>query len=369
MLKYIFLFTIFLGLFFPFLGFARTSDLDSFRAHPPIHILGFAGLVPQGMTPDKIKTAYHLPKDGGVGTIAIIDAFDTPNMEYDLSVFDATFKLSECTIKNNCFEVHKMKTTMKTDSGWAGETALDVEWAHAIAPQAKILLVEAVSDSGKNLLDAIDYARGRADVVAISMSWGGAEFASEEKLDSHFDSKTGAQFFASSGDNGTGASWPAASSKVISVGGTTLNLKVDGTVTKELGWDGSGGGVSAYIKEPVYQKNYKIDRNKGMRAIPDVAYDADPSTGFSVYSSNKAGRGVWQTVGGTSAGAPQWAAIRALGSGVSNEKMYVDKTKVNHKEFFRDITTGSNGDCGYYCTARAHYDYVTGLGSPQTSVF
>jgi subtilase family serine protease len=201
------------------------------------------------------------------------------------------------------------------------------------------------------------------------MSWGGAEFASEEKLDSHFESKTGAQFFASSGDNGTGASWPAASSKVISVGGTTLNLKVDGTVTKELSWNGSGGGVSAYIKEPVYQKNYNIPRDKGMRGIPDVAYDADPSTGFSVYLSNRAGKGSWQIVGGTSAGAPQWAAIRALGSGVSHQVLYVDKAGQNNKNYFRDIISGTNGDCGYYCTARAHYDYVTGLGSPQTSVF
>jgi len=155
----------------------------------------------------------------------------------------------------------------------------------------------------------------------------------------------------------------------VAVGGTTLSLKADGSLAKESAWDGSGGGVSAYIKEPAYQKNYKISRNKGMRGIPDVAYNADPQTGFAVYLSNSAGKGAWQIIGGTSAGAPQWAAIRALGSGVFNEKFYADKAKTNHKEFLRDITSGTNGDCGYYCDARAHYDYVTGLGSPQTSRF
>ncbi|MBI3633925.1 MAG: S53 family peptidase [Candidatus Vogelbacteria bacterium] len=366
MKKYYFALILFV---FPLTLFARTSDLDSFRARPPIHIFGPQAQLPQGITPDKIKIAYHLPKDGGKGTIAIIDAFDSPMIEHDLGVFDKTFSLVDCTLKNKCLEVHKMSSKVKTDSGWAGETALDVEWAHAVAPHAKILLIEALTDSGTNLLKAVDYARNRSDVVAVSMSWGGGEFSGEDKLDTHFMAKSGVTFFASSGDNGAGVSWPAVSSKVVAVGGTTLVFKADGTVSRELGWDGSGGGVSAYIPEPAYQKDYKIPRDKNMRGIPDVSYNADPATGFSVYLSNSTGRGAWQIVGGTSAGAPQWAAIRALGSGVSNEIFYADKAKTNNKGFFRDITSGSNGDCTYFCDARAHYDYVTGLGSPQTSVF
>ena len=101
-----------------------------------------------------------------------------------------------------------------------------------------------------------------------------------------------------------------------------------------------------------------------MRAIPDVAYNADPASGFPIIR-----KGVWETVGGTSAGAPQWAAIASLGSGASNTNFYSDKSSTNNSKYFRDITSGTNGDCGYLCIARAHYDYVTGLGSPQTDVF
>ena len=106
------------------------------------------------------------------------------------------------------------------------ETSLDVEWAHAIAPSAKILLIEAKTPSGANLMAGVDYARSRSDVVAVSMSWGGAEFSDETSLDSHFTSSGNKiTFFASSGDNGAGASWPAASPNVVAVGGTHINLQ------------------------------------------------------------------------------------------------------------------------------------------------
>ncbi len=190
------------------------------------------------------------------------------------------------------------------------------------------------------------------------MSWGGAEFPEETTMDAHFVSVSGAPFFASSGDNGAGASWPAASPNVIGVGGTSI-----GANDKETAWSGSGGGVSAYEKEPSYQKSYSIPKAGGMRAIPDVSYDADPASGFPIVR-----KGLWRTVGGTSAGAPQWAAIASLGN-VSLSALYKDKMKADTASYFRDITSGTNGDCGYFCDARAHYDYVTGLGSPQTDVF
>jgi subtilase family serine protease len=257
-----------------------------------------------------------------------------------------------------------MASTVKGDSGWASETSLDVEWAHAIAPKAKILLVEAVTPSGANLLKAVDYAASRKDASAISMSWGGAEFPEEISLDSHFKSVSGAPFFASSGDNGAGASWPASSPFVIGVGGTTVSLKTVGTFSKEIAWSGSGGGVSAYEKQPSFQSAYSIAKAGGMRAIPDVSYDADPASGFSIVRSGK-----WYVVGGTSAGAPQWAAITALGQGVEIGKLYSDKSGNSSAKYFRDILIGSNGDCKYYCDARKHYDYVTGLGSPLSINF
>jgi len=305
-----------------------------------------------------------LPATGGHGTIAIIDAYDDPTIEDDLNFFSKSFNLNSCTTKNGCFEKHKMSSSVKADSGWALETSLDVEWAHAIAPNAKILLVEAVTPSGTNLLKAVDYAAGRKDVVAISMSWGGSEFNEETSLDSHFLSKYGATFFASAGDNGWGASWPAASPNVTAVGGTYLSFNYKKEFLTESAWDGSGGGVSAYEKQPNYQSSYSISKANGMRAIPDVSYDADPRSGFGVYKN-----GSWYKVGGTSAGAPQWSAIKSLGLSAANEKFYADKASNSNIKFFRDIVSGSNGDCKYYCTARRHYDYVTGLGSPLTIKF
>jgi subtilase family serine protease len=247
--------------------------------------------------------------------------------------------------------------------------SLDVEWAHAIAPQAKILLIEAKTASGANLLDAIDYAAKRADVVAVSISWGGTEFSEETSLDSHFVSRSGAVFFAASGDDGAGVSWPAASPNVIGVGGTSLELFKSGSFISESAWAGSGGGVSAYEPEPDYQRAYNIPKAGGRRAVPDVAYNADPRSGYVVYKTTGSSKNGWYTVGGTSAGAPQWAAIHALGHSASLEKLYADKASASTLAFFRDITSGANGTCKYYCNARAHYDYVTGLGSPQTAQF
>ena len=356
------LFVLILIIFYPYSAFAAYHFSD-YKARPPIHINGSKSIMPKGISPDVIKKIYNLPQTGGHGTIAIIGAYDDKTIESDLNVFSKQYNLPVCTTANGCFEKHVVANGTKTNSGWAMETSLDVEWAHAIAPQAKILLVEAQTPSGANLIKAIDYARNRSDVVAVSMSFGGAEFPEETTLDSHFTSTHGAVFFASSGDNGAGASWPAASPNVVSVGGTSLTLS-NGSFVSEKAWSGSGGGVSAYESEPSYQKNYSIAKSNGMRSIPDVSYDADPASGFSIYKS-----GSWYTVGGTSAAAPQWAAIQSLGLSANNTNFYTDKSLSSTGNYFRDIKSGSNGDCGYYCTAKAHYDYVTGLGSPLTINF
>ena len=346
----------------------RFSD---FQGRPPIHIRASGQKSPSGLTPVEIKKIYKLPASGGTGTIAIVDAYDDAKIENDLGVFSKQFNISSCTTKNGCFEKHKMATSTVANSGWALEESLDVEWAHAIAPNAKILLVEAKTPSGANLLAAIDYAAKRKDVVAVSMSWGGAEFSDEATLDAHFvGAASGTAFFASSGDDGAGASWPAASPNVIGVGGTSLEVvTTSGTFISESAWSGSGGGVSAYEPEPAYQTAYKIPKATKMRAIPDVAYDADPASGFPVYQTTGTSTKGWYTVGGTSAGAPQWAAIQSLGHVVSLINIYADKSSTGTLKFFRDITSGSNGTCKYYCDARSHYDYVTGLGTPQTYMF
>ncbi|HTM67846.1 MAG TPA: S53 family peptidase [Candidatus Binatia bacterium] len=342
--------------------------LDELQAHPPHRVHGNATAAPTGLSPAGIRAVYGLPSSGGTGTIAIIDAYDAPTIESDLAVFSSQYGLPVCTTANGCFEKHRMGPRISSDSGWALETSLDVEWAHAIAPDARILLVEARSNSLTNLLAAVDYARSRADVVAISMSWGSSEFSSEASYDAYFTSAYGAAFFASSGDNGTGASWPAASPNVVAVGGTSLAFNPDGSLASETAWSGSGGGISAYQPLPSWQA--ALGLAYAGRAIPDVSYDADPASGFSVYDSTRyQGQKGWFRVGGTSAGAPQWAAIQALGLTCSNAHFYQDAAGPSASTYFRDVTSGTNGACGANCTAGAGYDLVTGVGSPLTTGF
>jgi hypothetical protein len=311
---------------------------------------------PSGYSPSQIRAAYGLPSSGGAGTtIAIIDAYNTTTIWNDLTVFSTNFSLPLPTASN--FEIYNMSTNIGTNSKWAEETCLDVEWAHAIAPDAKILLVQAIDNYRSNLLSAVDYARNRSDVVAVSMSWGENEFFGETHFDSRFTSSYGAVFFASSGDNGSEVNWPACSPNVIAVGGTTLNLNSDGTVSSETAWSGSGGGVSHHEPRPDYQTSYGLNNSK--RAVPDVSYDADPQTGVAVYCNSQ-----WYVIGGTSAGAPQWAAIHALGLSATNANLYKD-AKLAYSSYFRDNTNGSNG----LYTATVGYDCVTGLGSPLTCNF
>ncbi len=232
------------------LGLIPVSSLEAayhfanFVGRSPIHVYKSTGIKPLGVTPTEIKSFYHLPLNGGQGTIAIIGAYKDVSIEKDLADFDAQFSLPPCTIKNGCLETHVMTAKEKSDTGWALETALDVEWAHAIAPSARILLVSATSPSGANFLNALDYVSTRRDVVSVSMSWGGQEFPEEISLDSHFISKSGAVYFASSGDTGSGASWPASSPNVVAVGGTSIVFDRNQKPRAEIAWQGSGGGIS-----------------------------------------------------------------------------------------------------------------------------
>jgi subtilase family serine protease len=338
---------------------APAQPVNDWSAQTTFHVRRAQTTGPTGLSPTQIRAAYNLPSTGGTGTIAIIDAYDDPTVQNDLSVFSQQFRLPAVNSTN--FEKHMMASRIGTDSGWALEISLDVQWAHAIAPDAKILLVEARSNSLTDLLAAVDYARTRSDVVAISMSWGGSEFSSESYYDSYFTSNYGATFFASSGDSGAGVIWPSVSPNVVAVGGTTLTFS-GGSFASETAWSGSGGGLSKYEAEPSYQTTYGVPGANGKRAVPDVSYDADPSSGVSVYDSTPyaGGTGWWQ-VGGTSAGAPQWAAIQALRLSVSNNNLYQDAL-ASYASYFRDITSGSNG-----YSAKIGYDLVTGLGSPLTT--
>jgi hypothetical protein len=329
---------------------------DNWVAYP-MHISPFAGSsIPQGYSPAQIRTAYNLPSSGGENTtIAIVDAYDTPDILNYFNTFSNRYGLPDNTTGN--FFVHKMAQNMQSDSSWSLEACLDVEWAHAIAPNATILLVEAISSTDTALLSAVDYATRQPGVVAVSLSWGGDESSDETsyRYESHFN-KPGITFFASSGDDGSSVMWPAASANVVSVGGTTLNLNSDGTVISETAWRNSSGGISAYVAAPAYQSKYGLTFLN--RAVPDVSYNANPLTGVPVYN------GTWWKLGGTSAGAPQWAAIHALGLSATNNNLY-SRAKSGYSAYFRDITQGSN----YVNSTASSYDLVTGLGSPLTFKF
>ncbi len=325
-----------------------------------MYISPFVGSpTPIGYSPDQIRTAYGLPSSGGAGTtIAIVDAYDIEDILNYFNTFSSQYNLQTNNTGN--FIVFKMPGTAPpppSNIDWQLEACLDVEWAHAIAPDAKILLVEATSASDSDLLSAVDYATSQPGVVAVSMSWGNNEFSSEtsSSFENHFN-KPGITFFAASGDDGTYVNWPAASAKVVSVGGTTLNLNSAGKVISETAWGNSSGGVSNYVTKPIFQTNYGLTYPN--RAVPDVSYVGDANTGVAVYN------GTWWKVGGTSAGAPQWAAIHALGLSTTNYNLYARATSV-YSSYFRDITAGSN----YNNSSTTSYDLVTGLGSPVTFNF
>jgi len=352
------------------------------HARPPLHIAPLVtSTTPTGKTPSQIRTAYGfsaIANRGAGQTIAIIDAYDHPNIESDLAVFNTKFGLKPCTTANGCFrKFYAAGTKPATNAGWALETALDVEWAHALAPDAKIILVEASSDFISALIHAVDVAVQKGATV-VSMSWGSDEFSTQKNYDTHF-AANGVTFLAASGDDGTGAGWPAASQYIVAVGGTSLFLTTSATWSSERAWLGSGGGRSAYVFAPAYQTTYGITGANGKRALPDVAFNANPNTGFAVYDSvTLDGQSGWFQVGGTSAGAPQWASLiaiansmrRAQGKGnipnPANQFIYpVAKAALTTR--FHDISTGGNGTCGSLCTAKAGYDFVTGIGTPKAN--
>jgi subtilase family serine protease len=249
-----------------------------------------------------------------------------------------------------------------SDSGWATEIALDVEWAHAIAPGANILLVEAKSAYDTDLDAALDYARNAPGVVVVSNSWGGSEYSTESSEDVHFTTPSGhagVTFTVAAGDSGTGAEYPSSSPNVLSVGGTSLRLTSTNTWSSESVWSGGGGGASKYESVPSFQSGLGLAK----RGTPDVSYDADPNTGFAVYDTY--GGSGWGVVGGTSAGAPQWAALIAiadqgralngLGSLANAQSAIYSLSSAD----FHDVTAGSDG-----LYAAVGYDLASGRGSP-----
>jgi autotransporter-associated beta strand protein len=333
---------------------------------------------PTGLLPSQVRQAYGINQiavgnvtgDGTGQTIAIVDAYDDPNIQSDLHAFDQQFGLSDPTFT----KVAQDGSTNypPPNGGWIVEISLDVEWSHAIAPGANILLVEAKDNSDGNLNAAVAYAARQPGVVDVSMSYGSPEFSGENASDSVFTTPAGhggVTFLSATGDGGKPGEYQAMSPNVIAVGGTTLSTDAAGDYLGESGWAGSGGGISQYESQPAYQKGV-VTQSTTQRTIPDVAFVAGTSVG--IYNSYNSTGGNWQAVAGTSVACPCWAgliaiadqgrALNGLGSldGPSQTLPALYQLPAGD---FHDITTGNNG-----FAAGPGYDLVTGRGTPVANL-
>ena len=365
--------------------------------------------------PDQIRAAYGIQPlldrglDGSGKTIAIIDAYGSSTIQADLAAFDGLWGLPDPTSFQVVAPFGVDPTDQATADGWAGETSLDVEWSHAVAPGAKILLVVAKSSDDADILNATQWVLDHNAGDVLSQSYGEAEQCMDPTLLQqqhdlfHSLTRRGITAFASSGDQGAGqftcdgsayfkaTSTPASDPYVTSVGGTALNADgTSGAYQSESTWNEStivgdavagGGGVSVIYDQPDYQEHLVHGTN--MRTVPDVSYNAGVHTGvIAVWGGN------FYRFGGTSAGSPQWAGITAIADqlahgrvGSINTPLYNVGTSHVSPLFFHDVADGSNNslpDLTPYLgapygtpidgfTAVPGYDLATGLGSPIAS--
>ena len=365
-------------------------------------------------TPAQIRAAYSLPamplsftsltaaqaaQMGAGQTIYIVDAYHDPNAAAELAAFNAKFGLPTCTTTaiaattklplaaasaSACqFSVvyataagAMSATAPAANSGWAEEIALDIEWAHATAPLARIVLLEAPDASLNSLLGAVNLANAMGPGV-VSMSFGASEGSWTSSVESSFTAAN-MTYVASTGDSGAGVSWPAVSPHVLAVGGTSLTSAGNGT-RSETTWSGSGGGYSSYTARPSYQAaNVPGIGSSTFRGVADVSFNADPYTGE--YLAVMSGGSIsWLSGGGTSLSAPQWAGLMAVANamraqsgkaplGAPHALLYGSVAPIpgTYAADMNDITTGNDGSCAT-CSAKTGYDTPTGLGTPTAA--
>ena len=348
-----------------------------------------------GYGPPELRRAYDLEPlytaglDGANQTVALpeIDQF----RKSDTQSYDQTFGL------------HTGSITVTPVAGGASssspEPVLDIEVIHAIAPAANIDVYESQADLGSvaQMFSQI-VSDNHAQVISISLG------ACEAGLDpsqarSFYDSidnsfrqaaAQGMTVLVASGDSGAygcqdntlTVQEPSSSPFVTAVGGTALFLNSDGSYNREAGWEGpleasgGGGGLSVVYQRPTWQTGPGVNNqfSNGARQVPDVAADADPLTGYSVYYSGDhgcSGSDCWQVVGGTSGAAPLWAGIVLLANqlarshggkalGLLNPRLYQLGASGQASQVFHDVSVGGN----LYYPAASGWDYSTGLGTP-----
>jgi kumamolisin len=385
---------------------SQTSPSDiGLRSHTNLRFI-----VPNGVSPDEAPPfagyAYETPaslaclyqlarpvrgcnpnqttvnSSGGSRSIAIVDAYDDPNAAADLAYFSTQFGLPPA----NFTVVYAQGSAPPVDSsgGWELEESLDIEYAHAMAPKAKIYLVEANSNYDSDLYPAIQVAsnlvacgsthqcpRNSSGKGEVSLSWGGGEFQEETSLDAYFTTPN-VVYFAAAGDE-SGVIYPCASPNVVCAGGTSIaRSEYNGDYISEIAWSDAGGGVSYYEPIPRYQATDHAVAAQlgGYRGLPDVSADSNPNTGAWVwdtypYETSEGYETGWYIVGGTSLATPLLAGVfNATGNfGPSSFAELTDIYTSRNRSSFHDITYGA---CGYYSGSFSNsgWDLCTGMGSP-----
>ena len=367
-------------------------------------------------SPAQIRAAYGLPalpangasptatqaaQMGAGQTIYIVDSNNDPNVAAELAAFDQKFGLVGCvaspvspttklplaaapmtgctlSVVYNTSTGAMTSTVPAYDSGWQTEIALDVQWSHATAPFARIVLIEAPDASINSLLGAIALANNMGPGV-VSMSFGGQEGSWTSSVDSYFTTAN-MSYVAAAGDAGAGVEWPSVSPHVLAVGGTSLTYTT-GNNRSETVWPGTGGAVSQYTLTPSYQASSVPGMGVlAHRAVSDVSFNADPATGQYIAIINPGSTSTgWLSAGGTSLSTPQWAGILAIANAIRAQSakpalgqpqaiLYgqIAGTPSTYATAFADITSGVNGSCNT-CIAKVGYDTPTGLGTPNSA--
>lgn len=328
---------------------------------------------PAGETPASLGCVYNIVSNplagcpingttqvpnGGAGVIVIVDAYDYPSAAADLATFSTTFGLPQTT-----FSVQYASGSKPTNgcrSGWQGEESLDIEWAHAMAPNAQIVLMEASSATNSALYTAVQaansYIAAHGGKGEVSMSWGGSETSTETSSD-HYFTQAGVVYFASSGDS-PGVIYPSSSINVVSAGGTQVNRNGGGSYTNQTAWSDGGGGASKYESRPSFQNAIQnIVGSK--RGTPDLSFNSSGGSPVAVYNSNCYGG--WLEVYGTSVASPSLAGIinnAGQFKTTSNAENTLIYSNLGYSSYFTDITSGS---CGTH-SAVAGWDFCTGVG-------
>lgn len=363
-------------------------------------------------TPSLMRTAYNVPPQwtGRGQTIVIVDAFGSPTIREDLETFSAAFGLPAPDLQIVYPEGRPTFNPLQphNEVSWAFETSLDVEWAHAIAPDAKLVLVVAPTNSGDVLYLAERFAVDRRLGNVMSLSFGALEAATRgfgnannvhiKQAHAVYEAarNAGITVFAVAGDNGASnrlpfanALFPASDPLVTSVGGTDLYMTDAGTYVGETVWNdsdpalcpfgcaygifGATGGAPSFFPTPPFQQPLGAPS----RLTADVSYNAGIYTGVLTYASFLAdpSQDGFYIFGGTSAGAPQWAALTAIINqatgktmGYFNPTLYaIAANPAKYAAAFHDVTIGHNALFGPGFSAGPGYDLPTGLGTPNVA--